>query len=98
MAVAGGVVFTWYGRETRGRCLWDLCLKHLANISGLWRLLPALWEQTTAEGWLPKKASAAWRRGSGQTPTALSRVPWLGLLWGGHRAVTSPCPLDCHSW
>lgn len=55
MAVAGGVVFTWYGRETRGRCLWDLCLKHLANISGLWRLLPALWEQTTAEGWLPKK-------------------------------------------
>lgn len=29
VAVACGVGFVWYRRETRGRCLWDLYLKHL---------------------------------------------------------------------
>lgn len=63
----------------------------------LWRPLLALWEQTTVEGCLPKKHPLPGAGGSGQTPTALLSVPWLGLLWGGHGAVTSPCPLDCHS-
>lgn len=42
----------------------------------LWRLLLALWEQTTAECQLPKKHLLPGAGGSGQTPTALSRVQW----------------------
>lgn len=50
----------------------------------LWCPLLVLWEQTTAEGQLPKKHLLPGAGGSGQTPTALSSVQ------GGAPSVQPP--------